>query len=260
MNFVDALACLLPVVDGVHARWTADRDALFDQNLRHPESPKVSCAKGCGACCHFPIIPATAGEAFVVLAKLLAEDKPLEELQKQFLAYARRYLEHSRRAGSLPLTDEQQRLFLREKLPCPLFTATPTTGALGGHCGIFSSRPLICDYFHSLEAPELCLQKQPHASFSNIMERGEGAIDEIRSAERELFGRSALGHFPLLMAALLTDTGMKTFLTVERADPNEENSQDYLDFGLYLELLRCLGYEWQEGEWTSLAKAQSEVF
>lgn len=260
MNFVDALGCLLPVVDAVHARWKTDRDTLYELNLRHPESPAVTCAKGCGACCHFPIIPSTAGEAFIVLAKLLAEDKPLEELQNHFLAYARRYLEHARRSGSLPLTDEQQRLFLNEKLPCPLLVPTPAHGPLGGHCGVFSFRPLICDYFHSLESPELCLRKQPHGSFTNIMERGEEAIEEIRAAERQLFGRSALGHFPLLMAALLTDAGMKTFLEVRKADPDDENSQDVMDFGLYLELLQCLGYQWQEGEWTSLAKAQSEVF
>lgn len=258
MNFATALECLLPVVDGVHARWTSDRDSLYSAHAAHPESPRVTCQKGCGACCHFPLIPSTAGEAFIVLARLIAEGETLEKLQNRFMPYARRYLEAAQRSGSLPLTDEQQRLFLREKLPCPLFISTPEVGPLGGHCGIFEIRPLICDFFHSLESPELCLQKKPHASFSNVMERGHEALDEIRDAERKLFGRSTLGHLPLLLAALMTDAGMKTFLTVVTPGA-EENDQDIEDFGLYIELIGCLGYQWGDGEWSSLAKAQAEM-
>ena len=258
MNFVKALECLLPVIDDVHARWTSDRHHLFDRHYAHPESPKVTCQKGCGACCHFPLIPATAGEAFVVLARLIAQGHSLQDLHNQFMPYARKYLEISRRSGSMPLTDDQQRLFLNERTPCPLFVPTPELGPMSGHCGIFEIRPLICDFFHSLESPALCLQKKPHASYSDVMERGHEALDEIRAAERKIFGRSALGHLPLLLAALMTDEGMKTFLTLFEPG-SEENSQDIADFGLYLELISCLGYEWGEGEWSSLAKAQSEV-
>ncbi|MEN9529808.1 MAG: hypothetical protein RI932_1681 [Pseudomonadota bacterium] len=259
MNFVKALECLLPVVDSVHAHWVADRDNLYANHSARPETPRVTCKKGCGACCHFPIIPATAGEAFVVLARLLAEGQTLEELRAKFIPYASRYLEHARRTGSLPLTDEQQRLFLNEKLPCPLFVSTPETGPLGGHCGIFNARPLICDFYHNLDSPELCLLKKPHASFSDVSERGHEALDALRTEERRIFGRSALGHLPLLLAALLTEDGMNTFLTVAKPVDDQENSQDIEDFGLYMELIACLGYRWGEGEWDSLAKAQSEV-
>ncbi len=259
MNFVKALEYLLPAVDAVHARWTTDRDVLFAKHNAHAESPRVTCTKGCGACCHFPLIPATAGEAFVLLARLLAEGQSLEELHGKFSPYARRYLEAARQSGSLPLTDDQQRRFLKEKLPCPLFVSTPEDGPMAGHCGVFEIRPLICDFFHNLESPELCLLKKPHGSFTDVMERGHDALDEIRIAERRIFGRSALGHLPLLLAALMTDAGMKTFLTTANPDLGEENSQDIADFGLYLELISCLGYQWSDGEWTSLAKAQSEV-
>ncbi|NBO37214.1 hypothetical protein EBU99_01380 [bacterium] len=232
---------------------------MMSRHESNPESLRVTCTKGCGACCHFPIIPATGGEAFVLLARLLAEGRTLEELHSQFMTYARRYLEHAQRNQSLPLTDDQQRKFLHEKLPCPLFVATADIGPMGGYCGVYAYRPLICDFFHSLESPELCLLKKPHASFSDVSERGHEAIDEVRAIERELFGRSVLGHLPLLMAALLTDSGMKSFLTRVEIDPNEENAQDIADFGLYVELISCLGYGWGDAEWASLAIAQAEM-
>lgn len=259
MNFAEALECLLPVVDGVHERWVQERDEMLSRHEQRVEGPKITCTKGCGACCYFPIIPATAGEAFVLLARLLADGHPVEELHAKFMTYARRYLERSVRDGSLPMTDSQQRMFMKEKLPCPLFVSTPETGHLGGHCGVFPIRPQICDFFHSLEPKELCLAKKPHGSFSDLTERGHHSIDEIRSAERDIFGRSAIGHLPLLVAALLTDSGLKEFLTVVEPDSSVENAQDIEDFTLYLRLLESLGYFWGDGDWAALAKAQDEV-
>ncbi|NBW80159.1 hypothetical protein EBR21_00240, partial [bacterium] len=141
MNFAEALECLLPVVDGVHERWARERDQMISKHEQRPEGPRITCTKGCGACCYFPIIPASAGEAFVLLARLLADGHSVEELHAKFMTYARRYLERSLRDGSLPMTDSQQRMFMQEKLPCPLFVSTPETGHLGGHCGVFPIRP-----------------------------------------------------------------------------------------------------------------------
>lgn len=259
LNFAEALERLLPVVDDVYSRWSEDRDQLLAAHETHPEAPRITCKKGCGACCHFPIIPATAGEAFVLLARLLAEGHSVASLHSRFMPYARRYLERAARESSLPMTDDQQRRFLLEKLPCPLFVATPESGPLGGHCGVFHIRPQICDFFHSLDNPELCLHKKPHASFADVTQRGHESLDELRSAERSYLGRSALGHLPLLIAALLTDAGLKLFLTVVEPDSTVENAQDIEDFSLYVGLLECLGYHWGDGDWASLAKAQAEV-
>lgn len=259
MNFAEALERLLPVIDDVYERWSQDRQQLVENHARHPESPKITCTKGCGACCHYAIIPATAGEAFVLLARLLADGHSVEDLHAKFMPYARRYLERAQRDKSLPMTDEQQRLFLNEKLPCPLFVPTPETGPLGGHCGVFQIRPQICDFFHSLESPQLCLLKKPHGSFADISERGHESLEEIRTSERTIFGRSALGHLPLLVAALLTQEGLNLFLTVVEPDSSVENAQDIEDFSLYIGLLGCLGYFWGDGDWESLAKAQAEV-
>jgi Fe-S-cluster containining protein len=259
MNFVSALELILPVVDDVYSRWKVDRDALVSHHTSHPEAPQITCSDGCGACCYFPIIPATAGEAFVLIAKLLADGHTLEELSTRFSHYSRVYFDHARKQGSLPLTDEQQRLFMAEKLPCPLFQPSGDPRLLRGSCGQYEKRPLICDFFHSVEDPALCWKKAPHGSYSDVMERGHDALEEIRAEERRIWGRSALGHLPLLAASLLTDAGFTLFLTPLSSIEKQENSQDYLDFSLYLELLDCLGYQWGEGEWASLAKAQSEV-
>lgn len=259
LNFVEALERLLPVIDKVHDRWTQDRDEMLRNHESRSEGPQITCRKGCGACCHFPIIPATVGEAFVLLARLLAEGRSVADLHAQFMPYARHYLEFARRNRGLPMTDGQQRAFLNEKRPCPLFVATPETGAFGGHCGVFPIRPQICDFYHSLESPDLCLRKKPHGSFADVSERGHASLDEIRVSEREIFGRSALGHLPLLVAALLTEPGLKLFLTVVEPDSEIENAQDIEDFGLYVGLLDCLGYAWSDEDWASLAKAQSEV-
>lgn len=100
MKFVEALERLLPVVDDVHERWTQERSHMLEAHAQQPESPKITCTKGCGACCHFPIIPATAGEAFVLLARLLAEGQSLADLHSKFMPYARRYLEWAVRQNS----------------------------------------------------------------------------------------------------------------------------------------------------------------
>ena len=259
MNFVSALELILPVVDDVYSRWKMDRDSLLAHHSMHPEAPKITCSSGCGACCYFPIIPATAGVAFVLVAKLLADGHSLEDLSARFSRYARIYLDHARKQGSLPISDEQQRLFMNEKLPCPLFNSAETLGPLRGHCGDYDKRPLICDFFHSVEDPSLCWKKKPHGSYSDVMERGHDAIEEIRTQERKIWGRSALGHLPLLVASLLTEAGMSIFLSPVTTPSPDENDQDYLDFSLYIELIACLGYQWSDGEWASLAKAQSEV-
>lgn len=194
-----------------------------------------------------------------MIAKLLAEGHALDELASRFSQYARGYLDYARQQGSLPLSDSQQRQFMSVRLPCPLFKPTENLGPLRGHCSEYDKRPLICDFFHSVEDPALCWKKAPHGSYSDVMERGHDALDELRKEERKIWGRSALGHLPLLAASLLTETGMNLFLTPLTASQREENSEDYLDFSFYLELLACLGYQWGESEWDSLAKAQSEV-
>ena len=260
MEFTEALETLLPLVDDIYDRWLLDATQLREGLAKtHAESP-VTCAKGCGACCHFAVIPATAGEAFVLLARLLAAGDTLDTLHARFHAYAKSYFSACQKWGGLPFSDDRQSLFLKEKLPCPLLVTEGYHTPFGGHCGVFEARPLICDYFHSLDSPSLCAQKKPHASFSRVVERGEAAIEEVRGLERGVFGRSALGHLPLLLAALCTREGLTLFL--EEYELNEEqeaageNGQHEADFELYTGLLAASGHTLTQDDLHNLIAAQ----
>jgi hypothetical protein len=264
MEFKEALGTLLPLMDDVYDRWVLEARQLQDGLAgTHPEV-KISCAKGCGACCHFAVIPATTGEAFVLLARLLASGRSLEELAALFGAYARSYFAACAKWGGLPFTDGRQSKFLAERLPCPLLVTKPYAPdafhGFGGHCGAFEARPLICDYFHSTDASSLCAEKRPHGSFSRVVERGEAAVEEVRALERGIFGRSAIGHLPLLVAALCTADGMALFLEDYELTPEQEaageNGQHEADFELFVGLLSAAGYQITEADLHDLIAAQ----
>lgn len=276
MDFAEALGALVPFVDDVYDRWEQDAKQLGESaRALHPEV-RVTCAKGCGACCHFPIVPVTAGEAFVLLGRLLASGRELSELAATFSSYARAYFAFCARDGGLPFTDARQRRFLAERLPCPLFVKTasdaraaegasdlPPASSLAGHCGVFPIRPLICDYFHSTEDPALCAAKAPHGSFARVVDRGEAAVEEIRTYERGLFGRSAIGHLPLLLAALCTHEGLSLFLEERELSPEQEEAgedgQHEADFELFLGLLAAAGYRATPEDLHDLVAAQEEI-
>lgn len=262
MNYAQALQALLPMIDGIYDAWQEAAEHLRGELAeRHPHL-KVSCRKGCGACCHFPIIPATAGEAFILLNRMLAEGADLAELHARFSSYAQDYFAFARAQGTLPFTDAQQSAFLSLRLPCPLLNKTPTPfDVLGGACSVFNARPLICDYFHSTEDPRLCTQKKPHFSFSSLVECGETAVEEVRAGERQLFGRSALGHLPLLLAALCTSEGLVLFLDDSCAELPAESAdaQAERDFEFYRLLLGAAGYEMGVADIESLIEAQQAL-
>lgn len=271
MEFSKALETLLPYIDQVYDRWEADSRILAsDLERTHPESP-ITCSKGCGACCHFPLIPATAGEAFVLLARLMASGQTMEALHARFSEYATTYFAFARERGTLPFTDDQQKNFLRLNLPCPLFERNSSPAlSFGGHCGAYGARPLICDYYNSTDNPALCALKKPHLSYENRIQRGEVAIEEIRIFERETFGASALGHLPLLLGALCTQGGMRAFLDssahtdlplalLDASDPSdtEATRQSWADFRLYCILLHHAGYDVGAADLEALASAQN---
>ena len=258
LSFSAALKELLPALDDIQLAWEEDANELRKVAVEAPFSTQFTCKKGCGACCHFPIVPSTAGEAFVLLARLLGEGKSLENLQSQFSTYSERYFAHARAQGSLPFTEAAQKEFLNLKMPCPLFVKDDKEKGFAGACGVFGGRPLVCDYYHSLEAPALCAEKKLHAAFEPLMERGMHAVEEVREKERSLFGRSALGHLPLLLAALCTQQGMEAFLRIEIKEKSEDD-QALADFEYYEELLAAAGYKLTRKDLEDLAKAQEDM-
>ncbi len=249
------LSKLIIGIDEIYERYHRDAKSL-------ETACDITCNKGCGACCHFPLISASAGEAFV-LSHLLDSLGPVrEELKKHIRAYAARYFDYCRSEGSLPFTEAQQKkAFLELKLPCPLFTITGED--FSGHCGVFAVRPLICGYFQSLDNANLCTQKMPHRSYSPLIQRGEEAIDEIQTLERTILGRSTLGHLPLLLAALSTEEGVSAFINTNFQNPESdslppEEAQWSYDFDLLIDLLRVAGYSLTEADIHSLLAAQKE--
>jgi Fe-S-cluster containining protein len=252
-------AILEGLLDAVETVYATARQTLSEQYQDQP----VTCHKGCGACCHFPLISATSGEAFVLYHILEQAVEDTQALRNRLLAYAHRYLEYARSKGNMPFTDSEQReAFLALKIPCPLLRTEESP--LAGYCSIHPARPLICDYFHSLEAPALCAEKRPHATSSAIIQTGIGAVDHLQAQEIALLGRSALGHLPLLLAAFATLEGREAYLSrgfhddETEALPEPQRDAAY-GFGLYMELLAALGYPFGERDIASLLKAQEEL-
>lgn len=258
MNFALMLEQLLPIVDDVYDRWTSDSQAIA-KSL--PSEIKITCRKGCGACCHFPVVPVTMGEAFILFNHLLAAGYSITRLQAMFIAgYSDRYLDFARNAEALPFDAARVRSFMKMKLPCPLFEKTPTKDdPLGGHCSAFSVRPLICDYFHSTDSPQMCARHEPHGTLTHIIQRGIDAVDELRAFERKQFGWSVLIHLPLAIAVLCTQAGLD-FVTNHRVQAQEnEDEQSLYEFQLFAKMVRMLGYQLGENDLKSLQLAQQEA-
>jgi hypothetical protein len=252
----NVLTRLLTKVEEVYEKYQAEERVLAKEYTS-------TCYKGCGTCCHFPIISATAGEAFVLYNLLAHMSSNLEGLNSHLRAYAARYLQYAKSEGSLPFTQAQQKKAFSElKLPCPLFHKTGENGE--GHCGAFAARPLICGYFHSLDSPELCAKKAPHRTYAPAIAAGEEAMEELRTFERMVLGRSTLGHLPLLLAAMSHAKGQNALLKTEFANaetnalPPEEAQWSY-DFDLFIELLQACGYDITETDIHSLLEAQKEI-
>jgi Fe-S-cluster containining protein len=294
MNFASASNRLVPYISEVYRLWQIDSKQI-EKNLttvkpeaadssqypikgeEKPESQhrnRIQCTKGCAACCYFPVISASAGEAFFLLLQLLAAEKSLAEINELFGTYARNYFQACHKNGGLPFTDDKQTLFMKEKRPCPLLKVGSSLWT--GECSIYPNRPLICDYFHSTDSPSKCASKEPHGLFSELVERGENAVEQIRNFERSVFGRSCMGHLPLLVYALTTQSGMDAFLkevrfnTSRTPDPSgtadqltefpgdEIEWQHHADFELYLELMEAAGYQVTSEDIHNLIEAQNQ--
>ena len=291
MEFNRAMHELIPTVASIYESWLTDSKALHKEAAEVFPDEKITCHKGCGTCCHFPLITVTAGEAFVLLIKLLASGETLENLHAKLTAYTERYFSAAKQLGSLPFSNEKQRAFVNQKLACP-FLDTDNSA-----CGIYPIRPLICDSYHSTSDVSLCTKKQKHGMFDTVVARGEEAIEELRHLERSLFGRSALGHLPLLLAALCTKEGMESFLqevkvteteppdlivhldpavtaedvefdSLKPADqhlastneaPDLNHQQHMADFDLFVELMNASGYAMSKSDIADLIAAQEDM-
>ncbi|RDB37335.1 hypothetical protein [Spirobacillus cienkowskii] len=228
---------------------------------KYPNEAK-SCQKGCGACCHFAMIPVTIGEAFVLLNQLIVDGHNLKELSECLFSYVDKYFKIANKIGNLPLTEKDQKNFLLEALPCPFFRQDTPNQPMVGHCGIFEIQPSICIFYHSIDSPELCAQKKPHRTIDTVMQKGFSMQNELQIFERKELGRSAIGHMPLLLAALCTTEGLNIFLQekpLSAAELKQEYAQELHDFTFYAELLGAIGYTLSERDILALSQAQKEI-
>ena len=215
----------------------------------------MSCRKGCGACCHSAIISTSSLEAFGLVVAWIGSGQAMDDLAQRCHTYVNSYLKFRARQGYLPFSRAARRAFMSERLACPLFIAG--SQPFEGHCGFFEQRPLICTSYHSLSPPEACVALDPHDVQSGYLRIGEQLTEDLRDVERATFGKSAMGHLPLLLAALLTQEGMDAFLIVR--DPSvDEVSQDEADISATVTLYAAAGISLHDQDIEDLSRAQSE--
>lgn len=261
MDYSTAIHHMIPFILEIYEKNKQESENILNKFVKDYPNEKVTCAKGCGACCYFPIIPATAGEAFVLLNRLLAEGFELNILAEKLFHYVEKYISFAKDNERLPLLDIDQKKFLSAKLPCPFFEKN-SNSLFAGHCGIFTIRPLICGFYNSVDSVKLCEQKLPHRSIETVVHKGSLTQDSIREFERKTFGRSTIGHLPLLLASLCTQEGLQSFLKVchlTELDLEKEYAQEINDFSLYAEMLNSIGYNISENDLLALEQAQSEM-
>ncbi len=261
MDYSTAIQHLIPFVLKQYESHENAITKTTNEFLKDHPNERISCVKGCGACCHFPLVPVTAGEAFVLLNRLLAEGFELKVLAEKLFNYVEKYFQFSKENGRLPFLDADQKKFLAKLLPCP-FYVKENDSVFSGHCGIYGMRPFICEFYNSIDSPKLCEQKLSHRSLEQVIAHGSLAQDTLREFERKIFGRSTIGHLPLLLAALCTKEGLEYFLNekhLSELELQEEYAQGIHDFSLYTEMLKSIGYFIGENDLLALEQAQSEM-
>jgi hypothetical protein len=222
-----------------------------------PEPKDQTCHKGCGACCHNAVISCSSLEAFCVVVAWVGQGKDLAQLATQCQSYVTGYRMVQAELGHMPFTLASRQRFMKRRLACPLFVRE--SGAFGGHCGFFEDRPLICSFYHSLDDPLRCAAVAPHNADSARMTFGESKAHELRELERRTCGKSALGHLPLLMAALLTQDGLNAFLRCDGPVSEDPEAQGERDFAFLLELYQAAGLEVTATDLQELLEAQAEA-
>lgn len=278
-RFQEALLLCLPVAEKSYQSFEAEISTTTDQastpgqsNKEHRHATrtmqKVTCTKGCGSCCHYGLISSSSLEAFVLFARLIGSGMGLPELAAACGNYVHNYKQITQAGGLVghfPFSTAARRAFVKARLPCPLFVPTPNQpqgiASYAGHCGVHELRPLICSLFNSTESAQKCLNILKHHTQQHQISAGTAAAENLRAFEQAHFGKSALGHLPLLLAAMTTQKGLDAFLRID-ARPQDTAENPYAagtaDFFFYLELLEAIGIELGERDYLDLEKAQAE--
>ena len=121
---------------------------------------KITCSKGCGACCSSFLVPMTVPEALQLIEDLQALPQRQRRRLEPLFLQAERKLAESDLAGktaSLDPNDPASTAAQRElagkwwnenRFPCPLLS--------GNACGLYRSRPIPCRELLALSDPRCC--------------------------------------------------------------------------------------------------------
>ena len=121
---------------------------------------KITCSKGCGACCSSYLVPMTVPEALRLIEELQALDQrerrrlePLflkaeQKLAETDLAGQMASLDPDDPAGTAAQRELAGKWWSENRFPCPLLR--------GNACGLYRSRPLPCREFLALSDPRCC--------------------------------------------------------------------------------------------------------
>jgi len=134
-------------------------DAVIEQAVRHHETParRVSCAKGCAACCKAQPVPVTPPEAYA-LARLVKRLPPGQRRHviAAFAAAVARLRETGlfdiymgkREEISREAARETAQRYFNLKIACPFL--------VDDACSIYAERPFVCRQYLVTSAPALC--------------------------------------------------------------------------------------------------------
>jgi Fe-S-cluster containining protein len=137
-------------------------DDLVRRVIRSVEDAggRITCSKGCGACCSSFLVPMTVPEAMRLVEDLQALPQRERRRLEPLLLQAEKKLADSDLAGQMasldpndPASTVQQRelagkWWSENRFPCPMLA--------GNSCGLYRSRPIPCREFLALSDPKCC--------------------------------------------------------------------------------------------------------
>lgn len=134
-------------------------DAVVDQAVRHAEKDghKVSCQKGCSACCRAQPVPVTPPETYALLRLVESFPEPRSTTVRQRFAervqrlraagLADHYLQRDPTLGLAAAREIAERYFALG-LVCPFLEEDA--------CSIYADRPFVCRQYLVTSPAELC--------------------------------------------------------------------------------------------------------
>lgn len=148
--------------------------------LRSTESrgEKVSCCKGCGACCQY-LVPLSMPEAFRLVEDINSLSKPRrKKILSAFKSAARRVIKATPAQLKSDSAETIGRWYSQLKLPCPFLSDNV--------CTFYQYRPIACREHMVTSDPRFCVGFQPNAG--KVVPMAVSILDAMGQLAAELEG------------------------------------------------------------------------